>query len=117
MIAVRATKKLVDDNLNKYTTMKKTTKKKTVKPDFLVDCVNVETVNDVYTNTTVAKVRAGKPITEEELDGYAKNAVRCTLDDVIPAMMVAMGTACCEFCGAKKKQPWYKRLWNWIRRK
>lgn len=102
--------------------MKKTTKKKTVKPDFLVDCVNVETVNDVYTNATVAKVRAGKPITEEELDGYAKNAVRCTLDDVrctlddvIPAMMVAMGTACCEFCNCQKKQPWYKRAWKKIK--
>ena len=97
--------------------MKKTTKKKTIKADFLVDLVNVETVNDVYTNTTIAKVRAGKPITEEELDGYARNAVRRTLDEAIPAMIVAMSTACCEVCGVKKKQPWYKRLWNWMRRK
>lgn len=97
--------------------MKKITKKKTVKPDFLVNCVNIETVNDVYTNTTVAKVRAGKPITEEELDGYAKNAVSHTLDEVIPAIIIATGTACCDFYSVKKKQPWYKRLWNWVRRK
>lgn len=93
--------------------MKKNTKK-TVKPEIIVNCVDVKTVNDVYDNYTIAKVRAGKPITENQLDEYAINAVRKKLDEVIPIILVATETVCSEFCNCGKKKAWYKRAWNWI---
>lgn len=93
--------------------MKKTTKK-TKAPEILMNCVTNTTVNDIYSEYTAAKVRAGKTITEEQLDAYAINAVNKTLDIAIPAFAAATCFMCSECCTVKK-QPWYKRMWNKIK--
>lgn len=95
--------------------MKKSTKKTVKTPEILIDCVNYRCSNDLYDNYIVAKVRAGKPITEEQLDGYAMNAVRETADLIIPAAIMTTSATWCDYCNNKKKQPWHKRLWKKIK--
>ena len=85
--------------------MKKSTKKTVKTPEILIDCVNYRCSNDLYDNYIVAKVRAGKPITEEQLDGYAMNAVRETADLIIPAAIMTTSAAWCDYCNNKKKHP------------
>lgn len=93
--------------------MKKTTKK-TKTPEIIMNCVTNTTVNDIYSEYTAAKVRAGKTITEEQLDAYAINAVNKALDIAIPAFANATCFMCSGYCTVKK-QPWYKRMWKKIK--
>lgn len=88
--------------------MKKTTKKtkKVVKPEILINTVDCETVNDIYTNYIEAKVNAKRVITKEELDLVKNNTCNATL--------VFLG---CECEVKAEKKPWYKRFWKWLRRK
>lgn len=85
-------------------TLKKT--KKTVKPDFIMNCTNCETSTDVYNELVNAKVRAGKPISKDELE-IAKNVAVAEADPTIITFVE------CNVTAAKKK-PWYKRFWNWL---
>ena len=94
--------------------MKKNTKK-TKSPEVIVDCINFETLNDLYDNHTMAKVRAGKPVTEEEVDNMVANNVGKALDVAVTGTIAAC-IACSCMC-KPKKLPWYKRFWNWLRRK
>ena len=94
--------------------MKKITKK-TKSPEIIVDCINFDTVADLYDNYMFAKIRAKKPITEEEVNGYVLNQMSKFFNMAIGAALYAAST-CTTVCN-QKKQPWYKRLWNWIRRK
>jgi len=93
--------------------MKKTIKK-TKTPEVIMNCVTNTTVNDIYSEYTAAKVRAGKTITEEQLDAYAINAVNKVLDIAIPAFANATCFVCSGCCTVKK-QPWYKRMWKKIK--
>lgn len=95
--------------------MKKSTKKTVKTPEILIDCVNYTCSNDLYSNYIVAKVRAGKTITEEQLDGYAMDAVRKAADIIIPAAIMTTSVAWCDYCKGNKKQSWYKRLWKKIK--
>lgn len=92
--------------------MKKNTKK-TKSPDIIIDCVNFTTLNDLYNNYTYAKVCACKPITKEEFDNViATEANKAGSIGFIAGALHAP----CDWC-KPKKQPWYKRFWNWLRRK
>lgn len=88
---------------------KKTTKtvkrtRKVTKPEFLINTIGCETVNDIYSNYIEEKVRHGEIITLDELD-LVKNNATC-----FSAIVVSMT---CD-CKKTEKKPWYKRLWNWI---
>ena len=99
--------------------MKKTETKKSVKktkkPEFIVNAYNVETANDININVVYAKVRAGKPITESELDSVIINYTRKAVDFM--AVMTAAIWCSDASCVCPKKQPWYKRFWNWLTHK
>lgn len=83
-------------------TIKKNTKK-TAKLDILLNCTECKTSIDVLNAYIDAKVKAGKPITQDELE---------IVENRNPQVEVV---AFCE-CYTKpaKKLPWYKRLWRWI---
>ena len=88
---------------------KKTTKtvkrtRKVTKPEFLINTIGCETVNDIYSNYIEEKVRNNVAITLDELD-LVKNNAKCTSEVVI--------FMTCD-CKKAEKKPWYKRLWNWI---
>lgn len=95
----------------------KTTKtiKKSKNPEFIVNAYTPNTVNDLNDNVVYAKIRAGMLITEDEIDSVITNFARKA------ARFMALMTSClfeatqCDMC--PKKEPWYKRLWKWIRRK
>lgn len=97
--------------------MKQTKTKKAVKNtkkfDFIVDMRTYNSADDVYNAFTEAKVYAGLPISEEEWD----RALACAFEagfftNVVIACDIARSSKKIE-----KKQPWYKRLFNWFKKK
>lgn len=80
--------------------------KKTVNPELIINTIGCETSADVYDKYIDAKVRAGRAITEDELEFTRDNAnIFVDVYNFIECR--------CE----RKKLPWYKRFWNWITRK
>mgnify|MGYP002522275610 CR=1 FL=1 len=84
-------------------------KKKIVKPEFIVDVMDVEDPFEVEVKFAEAKQKAGKPLTDRELDAIVTDRVEQN-----SYIMVVHETCDCKKC---KKLPWYKRFWNWITRK
>jgi hypothetical protein len=87
--------------------MKKNIKKATKKvaePELILNCTNCVTPEDVQEAYIDAKVNAGRTITPEELKFVKDYAT--PIVDIINIYEIEM-----------KKLPWYKRLWNWLRRK
>ena len=105
---------------------KKSTKKVT-KPEFIVDMTTAETPLDVAYEFAEAKVRAGKPITQNEADTIEKTGFM-TAANVVDACIAdaEKHTTYIEDDELadkllkeikkhqNKKQPWYKRFWRWI---
>lgn len=117
--------------------VKKSTKK-TVEPEFIMNCVDNTTPAELYNEVVSAKVRAGKPISKEELElakDYTIGKIVDTITDAIALTdMIAFNIANLphtdiEINGDEKlifdangnftvKKPnIFKRFWNWIRRK
>lgn len=82
---------------------KKTTKK--VKPVYTVDLRDIETLSDIDLVFGVAKHDAHLPLTDNELKA------------IIEEFGTKITFVYCDSSCKKKKLPWYKRFWNWIRRK
>lgn len=88
--------------------MKKTSKKSEIK--YTVNLNNIETLKDIYSEWACAKHDAGLALTDDELIDI--------IDSVIDDMCMN-----CVHCATliidtqKKKFPWYKRFWKWLRRK
>lgn len=80
----------------------KTTKKSTYK--YMVNLVDVKTELDLITRFAVGKTINGMAISEGELDAVALRAI-----EALPKKIVIIA-------GVIKRAPWYKRLWNWIKR-
>lgn len=78
--------------------------KKTKKPELILNCTNCVTEADVQEAYIDAKVRAGKAISNEELQFVKDNAA--VFVDIINLIEMHY-----------QKEPWYKRFWNWLRRK
>ena len=108
---------------------KKTTKKVT-KPEFIVDMTTAETPVDVAYEFAEAKVRAGKPITQNEADTIEKNGfltaaslVEECIEDIEKRTTYIEDDELAEDMiklikkHQNKKLPWYKRFWRWITRK
>lgn len=105
---------------------KKNTKKVT-KPEFIVDMTTAETPLDVAYEFAEAKVRAGKPITQNEADTIEKTGFM-TAANVVDACIADAEKHTTyieddELAGKllkeikkyqAKKMPWYKRFWRWI---
>lgn len=121
--------------------MKTTSKtKKTVKPAFVVDMTYCTSIHSLKNEIIRAKTRGGIAISEDDLmfiendallAGFELNELTNKLADVFNnAFDVISDTLSkmdecdgkCENCAKEdepkaEKKPWYKRLWNWIRRK
>lgn len=91
-----------------------------------LDC---DTVTDLYYDYYRAKVRAGKPITIEELDFIEEVAVNTFLDKVTNAFVDTILSCPCQTIEVKsgeklvfdaegnarvKKPNIFKRFWNWV---
>lgn len=95
-------------------TVKKTTKK-IIKPEYIVDLTKAEDGGDVLYAFTVAKVIAGKAITEDEFEYALIRTKEKVFNEAIDAIdnalfMFVKSEHICE-CKPKKK-PWYKRMWG-----
>ena len=123
---------LIRENNIKMKKVIKKPVKKTVKPVVVTNLTNVETVNDLYREHIRAKVRAGKPITTEELELAEDYAVTEAIDDLASSVVETfLSIPYTQFevkDGEKlvfdengkvsiKKPNIFKRAWNWLRRK
>lgn len=110
--------------------MKATKKtKKDTKPMMIVNLTNIEQIEDISDAFIVAKINAGIPITKIDLYTIRYNIASRIFDllgdmikdfdENIPVIeddklvqdiikLVADRTT--------KKQPWYKRFWNWVKK-
>lgn len=89
--------------------------KKTSKPAYVVDATKCESGKDLKLAFIFAKAN-NAIITEEELMFLIGEVAEFTLDvkhTMDSAMLEIVRTL--ETC--LKKQPWYKRFWNWLTNK
>ena len=86
--------------------IKKTSKKTAKKADILMNYVGCETSTDVLNAYIDAKVKANKPITQDELE---------IVENRNPKVEIVAFCECVPV--VEEKKPWYKRFWNWLTRK
>lgn len=109
----------------KTKSVKKSTSKK---PEYFVDLTDVKTPNDVYVEFALAKQKAGKPITDDELETIIGYAIYRTLNTVrkvvseLPYKEINIEGDEKLVLDAKgnisvKKPNIFRRFWNWITRK
>ena len=105
--------------------MKKNTKKYT----FVVDLTEAETAADMYDAFIEAKIQAGLPITEVEMI-RAKAHIASLMIDAIDDVVTSVDANVQKIEDDKlvkdlvklidkhlnKKDPWYKRFWNWLKK-
>lgn len=111
--------------------MKKETKKKVVKkPKYIVDLTTVQTIDDVKYQFAKAKALAGVKLTKAEvlfIAWYGATVMMDVIDSCINEINKSTTTIKIEDdklydkldkivkkAMAPKKDPWYKRAWNWI---
>jgi len=94
---------------------KKTVRK--TKTEFTVDLTNAETSFDVMLSFAIARFKAEKPLTEDDLGVIVIASSMATLDILssgIYAILVQMIDTTNDYI-CKKKDPWYKRIWKKIK--
>ncbi len=105
--------------------------KKINKPTIIVDLTNIESCEDIKFEFTRAKAKAGVPLTEAEINSVVAYGAHLTLDviDQFCEQYKMMYTAV-EINDKKQikkaikaiesiikpKTPWYKKLWNWVKK-
>lgn len=87
--------------------MKKSTKE--FKPTYVVNIDEIEYLEDIPSVWALAKQDAGLPLTDEELTDICVRVCR----EMRPIITVVGCNCDC----VTKKEPWYKRFWNWLTRK
>lgn len=105
--------------------MTKKTKKPAFKPAFVADFTWCETAEDAYEELLTAKYEAKVPLTNYEIGKFCEYKIVQALDQFVDdlfgghnAVVIDDGEAkACDAFKVTVKQPWYKRLWNWITRK
>ncbi|MEE3413864.1 MAG: hypothetical protein VZR53_00650 [Prevotella sp.] len=99
------------------------------KPAFIVDLTNIENCDDIKFQFIRAKATQGVAITEDDIawlvmlgvkitgdilneidEGCEKNIVRIQDDKLFNKLENILKEAT-----GKKKKPWYKRFWGWIK--
>lgn len=89
--------------------------KKTSEPAYVVDATKCESGKDLKLAFIFAKAN-NAIITEEELVFLIETVIELTLDLKHTVDSVILGSVhMLETC--LKKQPWYKRFWNWLTNK
>jgi hypothetical protein len=109
---------------------KKTIKKvkKSIKPEFIVNLVDVEDTNDLYVRFALAKHNANIAMTDTELEAIVEHTMMNTvkaLTDIassLPRKEIEINgdekIVFDAYGNVKVKKPnIFKRFWNWIRRK
>ena len=84
--------------------MKKT---KEFKPSYIVNLDEIKHLDDIECVFALAKHNAGLALTDDELISI----VEWVASAVRPKIYICDLRCKCE------KKPWYKRFWNWLRRK
>ena len=99
------------------------------KPAFIVNLTNVENCDDIKFEFIRAKATQGVAITEDDItwlvmlgvkitgdiindinEEYEKNIIRIQDDKLFDKLEDVLKEAT-----GKKKKPWYKRFWGWIK--
>lgn len=99
---------------------------KAKKPMFTVDLTAIDTPDDIVMEFIAAKVRAGLTISEKEMfftmsygaitalnafeNFYNSHATVIESDELAQKLLKEIDKA------LKKKNAWYKRFWNWIKK-
>jgi len=86
--------------------MKKTFKK----PLYTVDIDQIETLDDIDLVWALSKHNAGLAITDDELKSIIERCIEYVMKDAPVCQCIAVTVL------KDKKQPWYKRLWNWAKK-
>lgn len=105
----------------------KTNTKKSTKYTFIADLTNAHDPEDIKFEFIRGKAKAGVKLTDEEIMWLVKLGSKITLDAIEESMTKMKPVACFDNVDANKvkkivkiltkKEPWYKRFWNWITRK
>ena len=104
--------------------------KKNNKPMIIVDLTKVETCEDIRFEFTRAKAKAGVPLTDQEINQVVAYGAHLALDvidqfcDQFSAQSVVLkdkkqikkAIKMIEKMLKPKKEPWYKRFWNWVKK-
>lgn len=105
-------------------TVKKSTKK--IKPDFVVNLLDVEKPEDVYVKFGMAKQDAGYAMSDVEFDAIVNKVVEYTMQIIAAKMQLASEYV--KISGDEKlvfdskgkmtiKKPnVFKRFWNWVKK-
>lgn len=107
--------------------MTKKTKKPVFKPDFVIDLTNCEDAEEMYKELIYNKYEERLPLTHYEVGKLVEYKLIDGMQNILEELfdghnaLVLEGDDIKAFDAVKveitEKQPWYKRLWNWITRK
>lgn len=105
----------------------KTNTKKSTKYTFIADLTQAENPEDVKFEFIRGKAKAGVKLTDDEIMWLVKLGSKITLEAIDESMAKMKPVATFSDVDGKKiekiikiltkKEPWYKRFWNWITRK
>lgn len=103
--------------------------KKNTKPTIIVDLTKAETCDDIRFEFTRAKAKAGIPLTDQEINQVVAYGARLTLnmiDQFFDQFTIEKFTIDCKRDtkniikaiekAIKPKTPWYKKVWNWMKK-
>ena len=105
--------------------------KKFNKPTIIVDLTQAETCEDVRFEFNRAKAKAGVPLTDAEINSVVAYGATLALDTIdqfcekyqmmYPAIEIKDKKQVQKAIKAiesiiKPKTPWYKKLWNWVKK-
>lgn len=95
------------------------------KPAFIVNLTDIECPEDVVDAFVRAKINAGVPITMNEYESTISSVVKLTIEAIEecqPTPTVINDDKLFKkltkilINATKKKDPWYKRAWNWVKK-
>lgn len=95
------------------------------KPAFIVNLTDIECPEDVVDAFVRAKINAGVPITMNEYESTISSVIKLTIEAIEecqPTPTVINDDKLFKkltkilINATKKKDPWYKRAWNWVKK-
>lgn len=81
---------------------------KEIKPSYIVDMDQIESLDEIAVAFALAKQEAKLPLDDEDVIAIAEFAASIARPDVRIYNVE---------CVCKPRLPWYKRFWNWLTRK
>ena len=102
------------------------------KPMIIVDLTKVETCDDIQFEFTRAKAKAGKPLTDQEINQVVRYGAHLALElidqfcdeysskwervEIKDQKQIKKAIEIIEKMMKPKKDAWYKRVWNWVKK-